>query len=50
MTEAHEAIVKIFAIGVALFGLWLAQRSRWAQTGARRCAVLAALTAFGALS
>src|ERR1700722_1257631 len=50
MTEAHEAIVKIFAIGVALFGLWLAQRSRWAQLGGRRRAVLAGLTALGVLS
>jgi hypothetical protein len=50
MTEAHEAIVKIVAIGVALFGLWLAQRSRWARRGGRRRAVLAGLTALGVLS
>ena len=50
MTEAHEAIVKFVAIGVALFGLWLAQRSRWARAGGRRRAALAGLTALGVLS
>jgi hypothetical protein len=50
MTEAHEAIVKVVAIGVALLGLWLAQRSRWALLGRRRRAVLACLTALGVLS
>jgi hypothetical protein len=50
MTEAHEAIVKVIAIGVALFGLWLAQRSRWARLGGRRPALLAGLTALGVLS
>jgi hypothetical protein len=50
MTEAHEAIVKIVAIAVALFGLWFAQRSRWARVGRRRRGVLAGLAVLGVLS
>jgi hypothetical protein len=48
MTEAHEAVVKILAIGVALLGLWFVSRST--TEARRRRVVLAGLTTLGALS
>jgi hypothetical protein len=48
MTEAHEAVVKFLAIGVALIGLWFVSRST--TDGRRRRVVLAGLATLGALS
>lgn len=48
MSEAHEAVVKILAIGVALSGLWFVSRST--TDGRRRRVVLAGLASLGALS
>jgi hypothetical protein len=49
MSEAHEAVVKVFAILVALSVLWLIHRTKWAQSGRRRVRLYWGLVALGAL-
>jgi hypothetical protein len=49
MSEGHEAVFKLAAIVVALWGLWAAHRSEWARIGRRRTFLLAGLVGLGVL-